>query len=1041
MDADSLLSEARWVRRLARSLVRDDAVAEDLVQETWIAALEGAPAESGRLRPWLARVVRNFARQAHRSRASRAHQERISARPERTPSTSETAERLEAQRLLVEALESLAEPYRTTVTLRYLDGLSAAKIARKQGIPAGTVRWRLKHGIDELRARLDGRCGGERRNWAIALIPLLPRPPLVAIATQAAAGGAAATIEGVMMMNTITKVGIAAALVLTASVGVWVAVDRQPDALAPVAASDPTPTPADLAAAPAIPEHVLASAPAVEQRETADAAPPPKPATEPAAAPASIEARVEARFLDRLDRPVEGVQLALLSFGSLRPAASGADGRAHIEVDLPKTTIQTSIEASHAGLATHFGEIVLERGRTIYLGDVHLDPGGSVVGVVLTPEGAPAGAANVVAASPEMQRGLEEARVIGPANDGSVPRGTTLADGSFRIDGVRAGGARIWAGGKDTRWSFTEPVEVPENGVCRVEIRLEALQPQDEIAGIVLSPEGEPVPEAEVRYTGKSGGSSWSGSFAAGKDGRFRHRVQVQGLHDFQAKDREARWPDASALSVEPGTRDLALQFPPPRWLEVSVRERGGEPLLEFAANVLSADKKRTLRPAKVEAHERGRVSVLLPSEPFVIDVRARGHGNAVLGPWAPAEAPATAECALDDLPGVRGRVLAEGAGVSGAKLSLYELAGDHSKIEINGFLTRLHPTPEDTTTSDEEGWFQLDPTRPGGADGPRFFQHDAKEARSFAILCEANGWALVEVSPLAVDPAIGAEGIQIELVKGGAIEGRVLTAPGKEPAGIVVGVDRYDGKPRTQRVGPDGRFHFDHLAPGAYHVARADKEWNGNGMSTSWSSGDSVHAEYPTNASVADGRTTRFDLDLRDDQPCVLIAQVSVNGAPATGWTAVLRPGDRNTVRRSPGGAVDGQGRLRLEIADPGPADLVLEPPSEAGRGATFELHVEMHRGDNAVPVDLRVGAVRGRCAAAPAQSSLSFDPDSKGPIVCRVDARIDAGGRFEMPCVLAGPARIGRNEVHADGSSFGPVAEAHVDVPMGGSADVTVP
>jgi hypothetical protein len=767
-----------------------------------------------------------------------------------------------------------------------------------------------------------------------------------------------------------------------------------------------------------------------------------KPATEPAAAPASIEARVEVRFLDRLDRPVEGVKLALLSFGSLPPAASGADGRAHIEVDLPKTTIQTSIAASHAGLATHFGEIVLERGRTVYLGDVALAPGGSVAGIVLTPTGAPAPAAKVSVVSPEMQRGLEEARVIGPWSAGEVPHAVTLADGTFRVDGVRAGAVRVWAAADDTRWTFTEPVEVPENSVrSGIELRLEALQPQDEIAGIVLSPEGEPVPEAEVRYTGRSSGSSWSGSFAAGKDGRFRHRVQVQGLHDFQAKDREARWPDASALSVEPGTHDLALQFPPPRWLELSVHERAGEPLLEFAANILSADKKRTLRPGKLEVHERGRVSVLLPSEPFVIDVRARGHGNAVLGPWVPAEAPATAECALDSLPGIRGRVFAEGVPVSAAKLSLYELAGDRAKIEINGFLTRLHPTPEDTTTSDDEGWFQLDPTRPGGADGQRFFQRDAKEARSFAILCSADGWALAEVSPLDVDPAIGADGIQIALVKGGAIEGRVLTAPGKEPAGVVVGVDRYDGKPRTQRVGPDGRFHFDRLAPGAYRVARADAEWNGNNVSTSWSSGDGVHAEYPTNASVADERTTRFDLDLRDDQPCVLIAQVSVNGAPATGWTAVLRPGERETARKSPGGAVDAQGRLRLEIADPGPAELVLEPPSAPARGATFELHVEMHRGDNAVPVDLRVGAVHGRCAAAPDRSSISFDPDSRGPIVCHAGARIDPDGRFEMPCVLAGPARIGRNEVHADGSSFGPVAEAHVDVPMGGSADVTVP
>ncbi len=1043
MDAEALLAEARWVRRLARSLVRDDSVAEDLVQETWIAALEGAPADGGRLRPWLARVVRNFARQSHRGAANRARQEAQSARPERTPSTSETAERLEAQRLLVEALESLAEPYRTTVTLRYLEGLSAAKIARKQGIPAGTVRWRLKHGIDELRTRLDGRCGGERRNWALALVPLLARPPLVAIATQGAASGAAAAMEGVMMMNTITKVGIAAALVLTASVGVWVVVDRPPETLAPATAPEPVAAAPDRAA-PAVqsPENALASAPAVESREAAHGPAPAAIVERAAPVFASTDARVEVRFLDGAGRPVAGVALWLVSFEDLDPATSDADGRAHIEVELPKPVISTPVRASRAGFATHFGEVTLTRGRTSYLGDVRLPPGGSVAGIVFAPSGAPAAGAKVIVASPEMQRGAEEGRLIGPVGTEGVPHGVTLADGSFRVDGVRAASVRVWAGGEDTRWTFTEPIEVPANGVRGgVEMRLEALQVQDEISGIVLSPAGDPVPEAEVRYTGKSGGSTWSGSFPAGKDGRFRHRIQIRGLHDFQAHDPAGRWPDASALSVEPGTHDLALQFPQPRRILVSVHARGGGPLVEFGANILSADKKRTLRPGNLEAHDRGRVELLLPSEPFVIDVRARGHGNALLGPWAPDEAPASAECTLDSLPGVRGRVLADGAPVAGAKLALYELAGEQARIERNGFLTRLHPEPEDTTTSDGEGYFQLDPTRPGGADSQRFFQRDAKEARAMAVLCDANGWALAEFSPLEVDPAVGADGIEIALVKGGAIEGRVLTAPGKEPAGIVVGIDRYDGKPRTQRVGPDGRFRFDRLTPGGYRVARADAELNPGSNSTSWSSGGGVHAEYPTNTSVADGETTRFDLDLRDDQPCVLIAQVSVNGGPATGWTAVLRPEEGSTTRKCPGGAVDAQGRLRLELPDPAAAQLVLEPPSDTGRGATFELRVDLHRGDNAVPVDLRVGAVHGRCAAAPATSVIVFDPQPRGAIECSVEVHIDADGRFEMPFVLAGPARVARNEVRAEGMTVGPIAETHVDVPMGGTVDVVVP
>jgi RNA polymerase sigma-70 factor (ECF subfamily) len=204
IDAEELLAQAQWVQRLARSLVRDASVAEDLVQETWLAALGRAPSDEGRLRTWLARVVRNFARQSRRGEANRARREEVSARSESSPSASDTAERLEAQRLLVEALAALDEPYRTTVTMRYLEGLSAAQIARKQGIPAGTVRWRLKQGLDQLRARLDKRFGGDRRSWALAFLPLLRRPPLAEIA----AGSGVAIAEGLTIMSTGTKVGI-----------------------------------------------------------------------------------------------------------------------------------------------------------------------------------------------------------------------------------------------------------------------------------------------------------------------------------------------------------------------------------------------------------------------------------------------------------------------------------------------------------------------------------------------------------------------------------------------------------------------------------------------------------------------------------------------------------------------------------------------------------------------------------------------------------------------------------------------------------------
>ena len=59
IDTAGLLRQIGWVRSLARSLVLDDEQAEDLVQETLLAALEGSNRTRARPRAWLAKVLRH----------------------------------------------------------------------------------------------------------------------------------------------------------------------------------------------------------------------------------------------------------------------------------------------------------------------------------------------------------------------------------------------------------------------------------------------------------------------------------------------------------------------------------------------------------------------------------------------------------------------------------------------------------------------------------------------------------------------------------------------------------------------------------------------------------------------------------------------------------------------------------------------------------------------------------------------------------------------------------------------------------------------
>ena len=75
---------------------------------------------------------------------------------EAPPSPEEVVAGLELQRLLASLMVGLGEPYRQVIYLRFFEDLDSSAIAGRVGIPAGTVRWRLKMGLAELRARLDG---------------------------------------------------------------------------------------------------------------------------------------------------------------------------------------------------------------------------------------------------------------------------------------------------------------------------------------------------------------------------------------------------------------------------------------------------------------------------------------------------------------------------------------------------------------------------------------------------------------------------------------------------------------------------------------------------------------------------------------------------------------------------------------------------------------------------------------------------------------------------------------------------------------------
>jgi RNA polymerase sigma-70 factor (ECF subfamily) len=500
LDPELVLTHDAFVRGLARRLLRDAHAAEDVAQQTWIAACL-RPVAAASLRDWLGAVARRIAERRARAERRQLQRQQAAARPEQVPSAAAIVEREAMRAEVVRAVLHLQEPYRTVVLLRWFEGLPPRVIARRLRIPVETVRTRQKRALAELRARLDR--ASSRAAWCALLLPIADLDGRVALP-----GSVFRFLAGVMVMSVPVRLSIAA--VLLAGVLAYVlwppasATADQPGA--PAAASEPASLQAGRDAA-----QPAAAAPPVEggaQRT---------PAAGAAAATGSL--LVRASLHD--GTPAAGVYVDLLRsgivdalarrFGVTDPRgevrfADEAPGVVHAAVLRPETPNTTRCE--------------ITAGRETVV-DLRVPRGIDVAGIVVDAGDAPVAGAEIVAA--------------GWSGQGSYVLGRSGEDGRFALSSVSTHchiGARTPAFCASSMHTITAAED------ARVELRLVLSRPAATVEGLVFGPDGRPVAGALVRV---------------GRDEQDNHRL---------ADGTQAMAPRPAVVRTGPDGRFVATSLP-----------------------------------------------------------------------------------------------------------------------------------------------------------------------------------------------------------------------------------------------------------------------------------------------------------------------------------------------------------------------------------------------------------------------------------------------------------------------------------------------
>jgi RNA polymerase sigma-70 factor, ECF subfamily len=151
---------------LAYRILGEPEAAEDVVHDGFISAWRGAGSyrpERGNVRGWLLSIVHHRAVDVLRRKTTfrPAPLEAAEQRPADDDTAEEAARNVEHQSVRA-ALEALPPAQRRTIELAYFGGYTHVELAELMGVPLGTVKGRMRIGLQKLRRALERENSVER---------------------------------------------------------------------------------------------------------------------------------------------------------------------------------------------------------------------------------------------------------------------------------------------------------------------------------------------------------------------------------------------------------------------------------------------------------------------------------------------------------------------------------------------------------------------------------------------------------------------------------------------------------------------------------------------------------------------------------------------------------------------------------------------------------------------------------------------------------------------------------------------------------------